>query len=542
MILNSTARSALWTRLVDGEPWDLIIIGGGITGAGLLREASRRKLKALLVEQRDFAWGSSSRSSKLVHGGLRYLKQGHIKLTLDTVLERERLLKDAPGLVTPLGFLLPTPKSARFSRLLYGTGLALYDWMAGKRTHSHFNAAAFEAKAPHLGMAPVTGGFEFFDAQTDDARLTVRLVLESLVDGGAALNYARADSLLREGSEVVGVRLADGVSGLQVEVRARAVVNATGAWADRLRKEVNAPPRIRPLRGSHLVFSARRFPLGEAFSVEHPRDHRPVYAFPWEGVTVLGTTDLDHHAPLDAEPRISVDEVKYLMEVCDAWFPKLQLGLEDVMGTFAGIRPVVGSGAAKPSDESREAAVWQENGLLTLTGGKLTTFRLTAIEALEKLRSRLPAGAKVEGDAPLLEGSPELSSGLLSPEQAARIGGRYGLHAGDLVAAAHPGELEAWPETPVCPAELRWSARAEGIVHLEDLMLRRSRIGVTYMNGAMGLLPQIRRICQPELRWSDATWEREEAAYRLLWNSAYGLPAELKEGQETLAEVISATA
>ena len=183
-----------------------------------------------------------------------------------------------------------------------------------------------------------------------------------------------------------------------------------------------------------------------------------------------------------------------------------------------------GSGAAKPSDESREAVVWQEQGLLTLTGGKLTTFRLTAHEALRKLRQRLP-GLKLSDDGkPLLEPVPALSVPGLSGAQAERLMGRYGRHAAELVAPAQPGELEPFPETPVSPAELRWSARARAWCTWMTSLLRRSRLGMTYVRGAQGLLPDIRRNCQPELGWSDSTWEREEAAYRLLWESCYSLP------------------
>ncbi|MCL6431986.1 MAG: FAD-dependent oxidoreductase, partial [Anaerolineae bacterium] len=238
-------RSAVWAQI--DEPWDLIIIGGGVTGAGILREAARSGVRALLVEQRDFAWGTSSRSSKLVHGGLRYLKEGKLRLTRNAVRERERLLEEAPGLIDPLGFLLATYKGDRPGRWTYKVGLSIYDLLALRWTHRYYSAADFEMLAPHLAPEGLRGGFRYGDAQTDDARLVLRLIQEAVADGGVAINYVAVCGLLQEKGRVAGVRLREEGSGREAEARARVVVNATGAWADRLRREVGAPARMRPL-------------------------------------------------------------------------------------------------------------------------------------------------------------------------------------------------------------------------------------------------------------------------------------------------------
>lgn len=518
-------RDQIWTTL--DQEWDVIVIGGGITGAGILREATRLGLKTLLVEQKDFAWGTSSRSSKMVHGGLRYLKDGNVLLTLASVQERERLLEEGPGLIDPLGFLLATYKGDNPGRLTYGAGLSIYDLLALQWSHEYYSAQDFQLLAPHIAQDGLEGGFRYGDAQTDDARLVLRVIQEAVAEGGVALNYARAETLLRDAEgHVKGIRLHDLAQERTAELHARVVINATGAWADRLRGEVGAPPRIRPLRGSHLIFPAWRFPVAQAISFLHPVDRRPVFIFPWEGITLVGTTDLDHDQPLDAEPAITPDEVAYLLAAVNAQFPSLALTLDDVIATFAGVRPVIGTGKADPSKESRDHVVWKESGLLTVTGGKLTTFRLIALDALKAVHHRLPETPEPSSDLPVLNpvnvalpGAEELDEATVR-----RLLGRYGAAAPALVTAAQPGELELIPGTLNLWAELRWAARSEQVVHLDDLLLRRVRLGLLLPAGGAAYLPRVRALCQAELGWDDARWEQEEAAYRALWRAAYSLP------------------
>lgn len=534
---NATHREESWQGLA-GVDWDIVIAGGGITGAGILREASRLNLRTLLVEQRDFAWGTSSRSSKLVHGGLRYLKTGQVALTRASVQGREQLLAEGPGLIDPLGFLLAQYESdgVGAGRLAYSAGLTVYDLLAMQWSHRFYSPLDFQMMAPYISPSGLRGGFHYQDAQTDDARLVLRVLREAAGDGGVALNYVRAEQLIFDESDrPVGVRLRDILDERSVEVSTRVVINATGAWADTLRVQVGEEARIRPLRGSHLIFPAWRFPLAQAVSFMHPIDGRPVFAFPWEGVTLVGTTDVDCPPPLDADPCITADEVAYLMAALAAHFPALELALEDIVTTFAGIRPVIGSGKVDPSDESRDHVIWQENGLLTVTGGKLTTFRQIARQALAEVCSQIddPESedgksrlARLHDEVPVL-GPVEANTEVLAalPEGISRrLVGRYGADVSSLVAAAGAGELEPVPGTPVLWAELRWSARAEAVAHLEDLLLRRARLGLLLPRGGMDHLARIRAIVQPELDWDDARWEAEEASYRELVASAYSLP------------------
>ena len=528
-------RDRIWSQL--DQPWDIVVAGGGITGAGILREAARLGLRTLLVEKQDFGWGTSSRSSKLVHGGLRYLKERQVRLTRASVHERERLLEEGPGLIDPLGFLLATYEGDRPGRWTYSAGLSVYDLLALQWSHRHYSAEDFQMLAPHITREKLKGGFRYGDAQTDDARLVLRIIREAVADGAAqargcalALNYAIAEEVLRDGtrhtSPVVGVRLRDRVAGRTVDVFSRVVINATGAWADRLRKQVGGQPRIRPLRGSHLIFPTWRLPVAQAVSFLHPVDRRPVFIFPWEGITLVGTTDVDHDQPLDDEPSIGPEEVAYLMAAVEAQFPSLHLGLEDLISTFAGVRPVIGMGKADPSKESRDHVVWDENGLLTVTGGKLTTFRLIALDAIRAVRHRLPDLSPLDDEVPVLNPVQVDLPGAESLDEVARrrLLGRHGVDAPALVTAARPGELELIPGTQTFWAELRWAALAEGIVHLDDLLLRRVRLGHLLPRGGETLLSQVRAICQPELGWDDVRWEAEEAAYLNLWRTCYSLP------------------
>ncbi len=536
-------RDRVWDQL--DQPRDLIIVGGGITGAGILREATRLGLSALLVDQRDFGWGTSSRSSKLVHGGLRYLRTLQFGLTRASVRERERLMGEAPGLIDPLGFLMANYAGDSPGRWSFTAALSIYDLLALHWSHRHYSTEEFQMLAPHLTPEGLEGGFRYGDAQTDDARLVLRVLREAVAEGAAAINYVRADELLRDkDGQVTGVHLHDLVADRASKARARVVINAAGAWADRLRAWVGGEPRLRQLRGSHLIFPKWRFPVAQAISFLHPIDRRPVFVFPWEGITLVGTTDVDHQADLDLEPRISPEEVAYLMAGVGSQFAPLSLRVEDVMATFAGIRPVVDTGQEDPSRESRDHIVWQECGLVTVTGGKLTTFRLIALDALENVRHLLPDMPSVDTSHPVLNPvdiSLPAAAGLDEADRR-RLLGRYGADTLSLVETASPEELETIPGTNTLWAELRWAAREEGVVHLDDLLLRRVRLGLLLPDGGQSLLPAVGAIVKGELGWDQALWEAEEAAYLHLWQHCYGPPdpAAIPDWRPALAATLAA--
>lgn len=508
--------------------WDVIVIGGGITGAGILLEAARRGLRVLLVEQRDFAWGTSSRSSKLVHGGLRYLKQGQFRLTRESVREREHLLRQAAGLVEPQSFAFGDYVGRKPGKRTMLAGLAIYDRMAGQHGRHYYPRAEFAALAPNVATEGLQGGIVYTDAKTDDARLVLRVLQEARGHGGAALNYMAAESLSRDSAgQACGVQLRDGLNGEAHTVRARLIVNASGAWADRVRAlgGGEARRRLRPLRGSHLVLPGWRLPLAQAISLMHPADGRPVFAYPWEGVTLVGTTDVDHAGDLSGEAAITRAECDYLMAALHAQFPLLQLAESDIIATYAGVRPVIDSGRSDPSRETRDHALWLEDGLLTVTGGKLTTFRVIAMDALRLAASRLPElRMRLVPQAVFAPAAPLRNNAGLPPGQALRLQGRYGAQAQALVDAADAGELVCIPGTETLWAQLRWAARCEDVCRLEDLLLRRTRLGIQLRGGGIEMLPRIRAICQPELGWSDQRWQDEQAAYLALWHTHYTLP------------------
>lgn len=519
-------RDRIWASL-DGQ-WDLIIIGGGITGAGILGEASRAGLRALLVEAGDFASGTSSRSSKLVHGGLRYLRNAQIGTTLASVHERERLLREGRGLVTPLRFLMPSYRGDRIPGWLFGIGLGVYDLLALRWRHRHYRPADLLERCPELRRAGLLGGYRYIDAQTDDARLVLRILREAAAGGATCLNYARAEDVLRRrDGAVAGIALLDVVSGRRQEVHAPVVISAAGAWADGLRLRLGGRPRLRLLRGSHLVFPAERLPLTRAVSLLHPQDGRPVFVFPWEGVTVVGTTDVDHDQSLDGEPHISPEEVRYLLDAVEYAFPGRGLGRADVQSTLSGIRAVVDTGQADPSKESREHVLWNENGLLTVSGGKLTTFRLMAHAALRAVRRRFPAPPRLDARRRVLDPAPpEACVGHdLSPEACLRLVGRFGADAPRLVAAAETDDLTPVADGVSLWAEIRWAARAEGVVHLDDLLLRRVRLGLLAPDGGRPWLERVRAVAQTELGWDDARWSAEAASYARRWRASYSLPS-----------------
>jgi len=530
------SRQEFWDN--PDRQYDLVVIGGGITGAGILREASRAGIKTLLVEAQDFAAGTSSRSAKLVHGGLRYLQNAQVRLTLESVRERDRLLREGTGLVSPLGFIFTSYRGDRLPGWVYGAGMAFYDLLARRWNHRRFSRVETLQCFPRLCQEGLVGWHQYYDAQVDDARLVLRVIQEAAATGGTAVNYASADQILQmEDGRVCGVRICDrtskGVS-RSVEVQSSAVINATGCWADNLRVHVGGKKRLRQLRGSHLVFPAQRFPLSQAICFSHPVDHRPLFAFPWEGVTLFGTTDVDHRIddePLPNEPAISSLELDYLMVALDHYFPELRLGEPDIQASFSGVRAVVNTGKANPSKESREHVLWDEHGLLTVTGGKLTTFRLMAHEALRRIRSRLPGKPDFNPRLRVLDHVED--NGLESEDfvEQYRLIGRYGRSAAELYKLACPGDLDPIPNTPYIWGELRWAAREEGVVHLDDLLLRRVRLGLLSTGGGLPFINRIREIAQPELGWDTGRWNKEVERYARIWHTSYSHPFSLSQDE-----------
>ena len=546
------ALAPLSHRSSQVEPWDMLIIGGGITGAGIAREAARRGLAVLLIEQKDFAWGTSSRSSKMVHGGLRYIASGDYKTTLLSVRERERMLSEASGLVNEMHYVMPHYKGKFPPPWIFNTLLRVYDRLAGKRYFTYFKREAFLSLNPHIKKDKFLGASQFSDAVTDDSRLVMRVLDEAINDGAQAINYLKAESLItNEQGLVVGATLKDtssednAHSNVQsYDVYAKVVVSATGAWADTLRMQASKQTeqsfhkQIRPSRGSHLVISQERLPLKQAYTFLHPIDKRALFVFPWENRTVLGTTDLDHPPLDDSEVGITNDEVDYLLAATNDLFSDADLNREDVISTWAGVRPLISDGGdgkrVSPSKEKRDHSVWLDNNLVTVSGGKLTTFRLIALDVLEKCQEVLALDKSViqsqtiNGDhvcSDTTPSNPKFST--LPKDLQQRLQGFYGLQLDTLLELAHDEDLAYVTDSNTIWAEIRFAARHEQVIHLDDLLLRRTRLGLILPHGAMTPLisTRLKKICQQELGWDEQKWQQEVARYQDLWKRYYHLPA-----------------
>lgn len=484
------------------DHFDLVVVGGGITGVGVAAEAARSGVSTLLVEARDFASGASGSSSKLVHGGLRYLAQGQWHLTLESVRERGRLLRARPGLVEPQPFLMPVYAGQKPGLATLRAALAIYDLMGASWSSGRLATARTLELEPALRRDGLVGAVCYDDAHTDDARLVLRLVLEAVGRGALALNYTRVVEVLSAGGRVRGVVLADEENATR-EVAADMVVWATGAAHVTVRGYPAGAPTLRPLRGSHLLFPFETLPLRHAVGWWHPRDHRPIFAYPWQGAILYGTTDVDC-AGETAAPRITPAEIEYLVEGLEWQFPQRAPSLTRAIASYSGMRPVVAGGADSPSAESRESALWQQPGFIGVTGGKLTTFAVTARKLLRRAARDVPrlAPSRPPRPAPMVKN---------------RGQSRYGADYADWFSRRPDDEREKIAGTPYDWAELRWAAQHEWVRHLDDLLLRRTRLGLLLARGAAAHLPRIETLCREALGWSAGKWAQEATRYLALW-------------------------
>jgi glycerol-3-phosphate dehydrogenase len=517
-------RAALLASLdAAGEPWDLLVIGGGATGLGTAVEAAARGYRTLLSEAGDFAGGTSSRSTKLVHGGVRYLRQGEIGLVLESLRERGRLLANAPHLVAPLPFVVPA--YAPWERPFYGLGLALYDRLAGRRglgASRRLSRDETLARLPTLAVDRLAGGILYHDAQFDDARLALALA-RTLADlGGAPINYLRAVALVREGGRVAGAVLRDEEGGGERTVRARVVVNAAGVWADEVRRldDPASPRLLSPSQGVHLVLDRRFLPGGSALLVPRTDDGRVLFAIPWHGRVVLGTTDtaLPAGAAPPREPRALPAEIDYLLAHAGRYLaPRPERG--DVLAVFAGLRPLLRArGARGTADLSRDHAIAvSPSGLLTITGGKWTTYRRMGEDAVDRAARAAGLPARPSRTAALrLHGAPAPLAPIapLDPGETAEPWAVYGAEAPALRALAAADAALARPLHPRLPylaVQVAWAARHEMARTVEDVLARRTRALFLDARAAREAAPAVAALLAAELE-KDAEWQEQQVA------------------------------
>jgi glycerol-3-phosphate dehydrogenase len=498
------------------ESFDVLVIGGGITGAGVALDAASRGYSVALVEKADFASGTSSRSSKLVHGGLRYLQKFDLGLVREALLERQLMVRLAPHLVTPLKIVVAAFDGAR-PDLLVGLGLNMYDVMATPRLRGRRGVRRAQRAAgadpesdwsparhrlisgeevaqllPALKGSDPTGGYLFYDCQTDDARLVLTVLGEAERYGAICANRLEVTELMNDDGPGARVTVRDRESGADLELRADSIVNATGVWADRIRpEELHSEaevPRIRPSRGTHVTVAHADLPL-IAGAIVPAGEGRSIFALPWLGRSLLGTTDNNYSGDID-HVQPSTEDIDYLLAATNSFFGS-SLGPGDLTGAYAGVRPLISSGDTRKSvDISRKAELYEtSSGLITITGGKLTTWRRMAKLAVDRLVERdgrdapcrtheIPLGAPVEaGRLPRVQGVRE--------DAYAALASRYG-HAAEIVleAASERAEL-AQPIVSGCPdllAEASFAACREQARSVGDVLLRRTRLGLLAAN------------------------------------------------------------
>ncbi|OPX55346.1 glycerol-3-phosphate dehydrogenase [Oceanospirillum multiglobuliferum] len=517
--VNWTAKGRAGTMAeLTQQDWDIVIIGGGISGAGLLFEASRRGYKALLLEQNDFASGSSSRSSKLVHGGIRYLATGQFRLTRDAVKAREKLCKQLPGLVDHLKILMPHYKDEAPSRLSFRLLMWFYDALAGKRYHRGLTGQEAKQALPQLKTQQLYAATEFQDAVTDDAFLTLRVLLEASFLGGVAYNYCQA-------SDIQSIETPRRYFSVKVtpedmpafRVRCKQVIHAEGAWTKSPDASIHQF-KVRPLRGSHLLISARKLPLTQALCLFHPDDNRLMFALPWQGQILAGTTDLDHKSSLGLPVRMQPEEQQYLLKALNHYFPASALTERDCISAWSGVRPVLSKLKAdnKPSAEAREHQVWWQNGQLYLCGGKLTTFQKMATDAINQITFK--------PDIPISKPWRELgninqfdASTQNIPEN---IQQRYGVVTATALHQFEPVSKKL-NSSLYYEAEIVWHLTHFSVQHLDDLMLRRTHLGLLLPEGGQEVLPTIKSLCVKHLGWTEAHWQLEKAKYLSLIEYCY---------------------
>lgn len=545
-------RDAAIERL-GRERFDVLVVGGGITGAGVALDAAARGLRTAMVERADFASGTSSKSSKLVHGGLRYLQQREFRLVYENLAERQRLLRNATHLVSPLTFLIPLFGSSgtvnKSVARVYGSALWVYDLTGGLRIgkrHRRLGAAEISAHLPTLRTDRLVAGYLYYDAQADDARLTLAIARTACLDHGAvAANYLPLTAFLKDAAgKVTGAKVsvldperpdagAFGKAGASrdIDVSAAVVVNATGVWADEVRAldEGSHPRSIRPAKGIHVTVPRSRLPCDVAAVLPVSHDHRTIFVVPWEDEVYLGTTDTDYDGSLD-QPACTPEDVSYVLDAVNAFLSE-PLSADEVTGTWAGLRPLLSSPAgaslsARTADLSRRHQVTvSPSGLVNVTGGKLTTYRKMAADTVDEVVKALGRGTRHSPTRRLRLRGANGTAALRRPGAAARLGvdpevlehlvSRYGSEATDVLALAEAEPALAEPLVPGLAnlrAEAVFAARSEMAVTLDDVVARRTRALLHRREATVDAASSVADLLATELGWTPEVTARQVAA------------------------------
>ncbi len=511
-------RGEMLSRVLsEREPWDMVVVGGGATGVGVALDAAARGYDVLLLEQADFGKGTSSRSTKLVHGGVRYLEQGNISLVMEALKERGLLRQNAPHLVSDLAFVVPNYEW--WEAPFYGVGLKVYNLLAGRYGFGGSEILSREEtleRLPTIKTEGLRGGVVYYDGQFDDARLLINMVATAAEQGAALLNYAPVTAFTRDAEGFVdGVVARDLESGRELRAGAKVVINAAGPFCDAVRRlaQPDATPLIAPSQGIHLVFDGSFLPAGAAIMVPHTGDGRVMFAIPWHGHTVVGTTDTPIKEP-SLEPVPFEEEIEFVLETAGRYLRK-PITRADVLSVFVGVRPLVRSGDTRNSSAlSRDHTIHIDaSGLLTITGGKWTTYRNMAEDCVNQAATlaRLP-------EMPCPTRNLNIHG---FHRQAAKFGplsvyGADALLIQDLMRSDPGLEAPLHPALPHCGAEVVWAARFEMARTVEDVLARRTRALFLNARAAMEMAPKAAELLARELG-RDSGWQAAQvAAFREL--------------------------
>jgi glycerol-3-phosphate dehydrogenase len=530
--LGPAERRRALARMAD-ERFDVVVVGGGVTGSGCALDAATRGLSVALLEQRDFAAGTSSRSSKLIHGGLRYLEQGNLALVREALHERSLLLgRLCPHLVRPVSFLYPL-RTPLVERAYVGAGLALYDALARARGgegalphHRHLSRRGCLALAPGLRRDALRGGLLYYDAQVDDARHTLAVARTAALHGAALAPSVRAVGFVREGERVVGVRAVDLESGAELVVRGRQLVNATGVWTDRVQSLAGRGQiRVRASKGIHLVVPRDRFHADTGLILRTEKS--VLFVIPWGRHWIVGTTDTDWDLDL-AHPAASSPDIDYLLARVNRVLAQ-PLGRDDIEGVYAGLRPLLHGESEETSALSREHAVTQSvAGLLTVAGGKYTTYRVMARDAIDAAARSLPGAAApsctervpligADGYEALWNRRERLAAEWgLEPARVERMLQRYGARLPEVIEPALARREWLRPlggAEEHLAIEIRYAATHEGALHLDDALTRRTRISIETFHRGTACAREVSELLGDVLGWSELDRQREVAHY-----------------------------
>ena len=518
-------------------PWDLLVIGGGIVGAATARDAAMRGLRVAVVERGDLGSGTSSHSSRLAHGGLRYLEHGDFRLVFEALHERATLLRIAPHLVHPLAFIFPVYRGDRVPLWKLFAGMWLYDLLAGTRNvraHRMLGKRSLLRAEPMLRERGLVGGARYWDCQLDDARLTLATARSALAHGAAVATYTAVEELIRVGGRIAGARVKDLLTGETAEIHAPIVVNATGPWSDQLRRleDPEAAPVLRLTKGVHVEVPRARLGHTDAITLTSAVDGRVMFVLPWGDWSYIGTTDTDHPGSADDIP-VTDEDVTYLLRSANAAFPHAHLTEEDVVATWSGVRPLVDvKGARSTAEVSREHAILQGNGgMLSIVGGKLTTHRRMAAQLVDRVVKELrlldgrPRPATAATDREPLPGG---EAADLAPLRALIVDAgipaatadhlvaRYGTEAQaimNLVAADRRLGERLHPEHPAIAAQVIHAARRELARTVEDVLIRRTHIRLETRDAGAAAAAPVAQLLGEALGWDRGKVAREAERY-----------------------------